>query len=650
MWKFRPWLVVGQWLLGALLGWGNCSVAAATNTADLVSSNTAFAFSLYSQLGSNGGNIFFSPYSISTCLGMTYAGARGETASQMAEAMDFNTNQTQFGSDFGALQTNLEKRLQSDTNIQFSLANGLWTQEGFPFLPGFLNNATSNFQAVIDRADFLHQSETVRGEINQWVAQKTRGFIVNLLAPGTVTPWTRLVLVNAIYFKGLWANGFKTNDTAVQPFYASPNQTINTLLMHQTTNLGYYHGDLFQAVELPYRGTNVTMVILLPINPFGLGALEASLTPQLFAQAVTNMVGQPVDLFLPRFSVEMTAQLIPDLEQMGMTNAFLPGFADFSGIDGTDDLYINVVAHKAFVDVDESGTVAAAATVVIPPPSVTGPAPITFRADHPFIFMIRDVTSGSILFMGRLAQPAAASSVTVNQPHTSFPAAFYNGLFYDTNGVAFQSSGALNFAVGTTGKFAGQIGLAGRNYAFSGQLYAGADSATVSIKRAHLSDLSVTLEFPPTVGTVGGVVSDGTWTAEIQCVQASAGYSAGHPVPQMGNYTMTLLTGSDGLVSPGYGSFGEVTVMANGGLSLAGLLSDGTVISQASAISTQGYWPLYVPLYAGKGELLGWINFTNQPSSRFNGTATWIKPGAYGQYYTNGFTNSGTVLGSIIHR
>jgi len=395
----------------------------------------------------------------------------------------------------------------------------------------------------------------------------------------------------------------------------------------------------------------VTMVVFLPTNPDGLSQLEVSLTPQQLNQVAANSFGQQVELYLPRFSLETTANLIPDLQSLGMNNAFVRYVADFSGMDGTNDLYISVVAHKAFVDVDETGTVAAAATGVgVVHVTIAPPPPVVFRADHPFLFLIREVSSGSILFMGRVVAPPAASAPAVTQNNAAFPAASYHGLFYDTNGVALQSSGAINFSVSTNGKFSGAILLVGKTSSFSGQLYAGADSATVTIPRAHLSDLVVTLDCSTNGGISGGVLSDGTWTAEIQCVPTSDGYSTAHPAPQAGNYTMTLLTESDGMMSPGYGSFGQVTVMPNGGLNLAGLLSDGTVVSQASAISTNGYWPLYIPLYAGKGELLGWINFTNQPASRFNGTVSWIKTSASGSYYTNGFTNSVTALGSIIHR
>ncbi len=602
--------------------------------------------SLYGQLRTNDGNLFFSPYSISTCLGMTYAGARGETALQMAQALDFSTNQNEVGAGFGVLQTELDK-LQGDAGIEFALANGLWTQQGFPFLPAFLGNAASNYQAVLNQVNFVAEPDSVREEINQWVAQKTQGIILDLLAQGQITMNTRLVLVNAIYFRAGWAAQFNTNATAVQPFYVSSNQTVNVSLMHQTNSVGFYQSDAFQAVELPYRGTNATMVVLLPTNPDGLAQLEASLTPQELAQVLTNLAVQPVEVFLPKFSLQMTANLIPDLQSMGITDAFTPGRADFSGMDGAEDLSIDVVVHKAFVDVDEAGTVAAAATGVGVGVAAVPPPPPVFRADHPFIFMIRDTLSGSMLFLGRVTDPPSATGPS-NVVSTA--SASYSGLFSDTNGTEFQSSGLLSFSLGATGKFTGRIELAGKSYDFAGQFYPQATSATVTIKRFRLPDLTVILQAPDSGGTVAGMVSDGAWTAEVVCERASLGYSAAHPVPQAGTYTMTLLGTNDGTSGPNYGSFARVTVAPNGKVRLTGLLSDGTLINQTAPISTNGGWPLYVSLYAGKGSLSGWINFANLPASRLNGTVSWIKTGTYGPYYAKGFTNVMSALGSAMSR
>jgi serpin B len=434
--------VVGTFLLAVLLGWTDNTAAASPGTTPLVSSNTAFALGLYGQLGTvNAGNLFFSPYNISTCLGMTYAGARGDTETQMAQALHFSTNQAEVGPAFGVLQAQIED-LQKQTGIELTIANGLWAQKDFPFLADFLANATNNYQAILNQADFVTQFESVRGTINQWVADQTQGQIVNLLAPGTVRNSTRLVLVNAIYFKSAWASNFDTNATIVQPFHASSSQTVNASLMHQTEFVGYYENASFQAVELPYAGTNVAMVVLLPKDPTGLSQLEASLTPQELAQVSGNLVDKLVDVFLPRFKFEMTVDLIPELKNMGMTNAFIPGSADFSGMDGTTDLSINTVVHKALVDVNENGTVAAAATGV---GVISTGIPIVpvFRADHPFIFMIRDTRSGSILFLGRVVDPTDGSEAATVSNIRFTPASF--GV--RTNQFGFNITGTSNIVV-----------------------------------------------------------------------------------------------------------------------------------------------------------------------------------------------------------
>jgi hypothetical protein len=298
------------------------------------------------------------------------------------------------------------------------------------------------------------------------------------------------------------------------------------------------------------------------------------------------------------------------------------------------------------VDVDENGTVAAAATAVNTGVVYLPVVPV-FRADHPFIFMIRDTRSGSILFLGRVVDPTAAGGSAASSKARFQPASF-GGIFYDTNGPAFQSSGSWNCSRGVTGRLTGTIELTGRTYRFAGQLYPGATSATLTIGRPPLSDLAVTLQFPDPGGLVSGIVSDGSWTAELLGTQTTGAYTAAHPAPQAGSYTMTLLGASDGTMSPGYGSYGTVTVAPNGRVHLTGRLSDGTAISQSAGISTNGGWPLYVSLYGGKGSLLGWISFTNQPASRFNGTATWTKTAARGSWYANGFTNLVTALGSIL--
>ena len=240
----------------------------------MVAGNTDFALNLLGQLETtNSPNIFFSPYSISACFGMVYAGARGQTALQMAAALSLSTNQAEVGPEFGALQAELNAQ-QSTNGISLSVANGLWAQTNFPFLPAFLDNASTNYDASVQQVDFITDALEITGQINEWVADKTEGMIPNLLQPGTLNPITRLALVDAIYFSGGWQTIFNTNLTQLAPFYVSPSQSVYAPMMEQFETARYYEDNLLQAVELPYLNSNLTMVVLLPkLNgPLGVNA------------------------------------------------------------------------------------------------------------------------------------------------------------------------------------------------------------------------------------------------------------------------------------------------------------------------------------------------------------------------------------------
>jgi len=368
--------------------------------------NTAFALDLYGQLKSTPGNLFFSPYSISTCLTMTYAGARGDTEKQMRQVLHLESDQRKVHSAFGELQRQLGKAGEQK-GIELNVANSLWAQTRHPFLPAFLDIAKAEYQANVNQADFVNESEKARDEINHWVAQKTKDKIQNILPPGSLTGLTRLVLANAICFKGVWAEPFNKDQTASQPFHLSGNRNRNVPLMYHSDTVRYMDDGEFQAVELPYHGGQLSMVVLLPRRIDGCGQLEARLTPALISRSLGQMKQQPVEIFLPRFNLESGIDLNDALANLGMPDAFAPQ-SDFSGMDGSKWLYISGVYHKAWGEVNEEGTEAAAATAVAvagravskPPP----PPPI-FRADHPFVFFIRDTRSGCMLFLGRFAEP-----------------------------------------------------------------------------------------------------------------------------------------------------------------------------------------------------------------------------------------------------
>jgi serine protease inhibitor len=367
--------------------------------------NQTFACELYAQLKAKEGNLFFSPHSISTCLAMTYAGARGDTEKQMAAVLHFNQKQDQLHSAFGALQRQLNEA-SARKGVELSVANALWAQKGHPFLSEFLKIGTSQYSAKLNQTDFKTQPDAAIQEINRWVAQKTTDKIQDILAPGSLDDSTRLALVNAIYFKGEWGKAFNKSSTFPHPFYLNKNREVSIPLMYRTDKVRYMEDDSIQAVELPYKGNELSMVILLPADIEGCSQLENSLDVRNLSNWLNKMKPQEVHLLVPRFKMESSFNLLPVLEKLGMRDAF-NGSANFSGMDGTTDLFISLVSHKAWVEVTEEGTEAAAATAVAV--SFKGksdePQRPTFRADHPFIFLIRHNRSGSILFLGRLADP-----------------------------------------------------------------------------------------------------------------------------------------------------------------------------------------------------------------------------------------------------
>ena len=293
---------------------------------------------------------------------MTYAGARGDTEKQMRQVLHLESDQRKVHSDFGELQRQLGKAGEQK-GIELNVANALWAQKGHPFLPAFLDIAKANYQANINQADFVIESEKVRDEIDRWVAQKTKDRIQNILPPGSLTDLTRLVLANPIYFKGVWAEPFDKDETASQPFHLSGDRNRNVPLMHHFDSVKYMDDGEFQAVELPYHGGELSMVVLLPRRIDGCGQLEARLTPALISQSLGQMKQQRVEVFLPRFKLEFGIDLNEALANLGMPNAFGPK-SDFSGMDGLKWLYISGVYHKAWGEVNQEGTEAAASTAV----------------------------------------------------------------------------------------------------------------------------------------------------------------------------------------------------------------------------------------------------------------------------------------------
>jgi serpin B len=366
----------------------------------LVEGNTAFALDLYQQLRQEEGNLFFSPYSISTALAMTYGGARGKTEAEMALVLYFDLGQGKLHPAFAALETHFAQ-IQEKGDIAIYVANSLWPQIGYDFLQAFLDLCSRYYGVAITAVNYAGDPQRARQQINAWVEEKTRDKIKELLKPHHVTPLTTLALVNAIYFKGNWSNSFDKAETRDNIFCLNAQDTVKVSMMEQKARFGYAVTDTLQVLEMPYVGGDLSMIVLLPQEKTGLPDLEDSLSVDAIGEWTRQLRQMKVRVFLPRFKLTGEFDLSKTLKAMGMIAAF--GDADFSGMTGQRDLFISEVVHKAFVDVNEEGTEAAAATAVVMSRGVEA-APL-FYADHPFIFLIRENSTGSLLFLGRVVDP-----------------------------------------------------------------------------------------------------------------------------------------------------------------------------------------------------------------------------------------------------
>ena len=380
--------------------------ASPEDIAAVVDGNNTFALELYQQLaGASEDNLFCSPYSVSTALAMTYAGARGNTAVQMAETLHFPLSAEDFHTAMGGLIDQINDPAREGYSL--AVANRLWGQVGYPFLPEFLGTVEENYGAGLEQMDFIGAPEPSRLTINQWVEDQTSNKIKDLLPPDGISPQTRLVLTNAIYFLGDWQYKFDPELTTDTPFYTAPDENIILPMMHQEQDLRYAEYDGLQVIEFPYNNEELSLVALLPEDIDGLPALEQSLTSESLDTYLDGLSETSVSVHLPKFEMTCKFELRDALTAMGMTDAFT-GAADFSGIDGTRSLFISKILHKAFIQLDEEGTEAAAATAVVMEYSSADPLP-EFRADHPFLFLIRDNVTDSILFLGRVMEPEAST-------------------------------------------------------------------------------------------------------------------------------------------------------------------------------------------------------------------------------------------------
>jgi serpin B len=389
-------------------------MVSAQDTSDfssLVDGNNAFAFDLYQQLAiTNDGNILYSPYSISAALAMTYAGARGDTEEQMRDTLHFDLPQAELHPMFSGLNTELTSRAEEFAEyevdaLQLNIANALWGEQTLSFNADFTQTIDENYGAALRLVDFINAPEDARIMVNDWVADETQDRIQDMVPQGAITPDTRLVLANAIYFNAAWMNTFEETATQDDTFNLLDGTQVTVPMMNQQEQFFYLQGEGYQTIALPYWG-DMSMLVFLP-DDGQFATFEQSFSTDTFTDAVDGMNYQEINLFMPRFEYEFSAGLNDALSAMGMPIAFTDA-ADFSGM-ADESLSISDVLHKAFISVDESGTEAAAATAVIMgATSVEEPRqPVELRLDRPFIYAIYDQRTNTVLFMGRVLNPSA---------------------------------------------------------------------------------------------------------------------------------------------------------------------------------------------------------------------------------------------------
>ena len=380
-------------------------LVSSTDLRALTDGNTAFAFDLYQRLRAEGGNLFYSPYSISIALAMTWAGARGMTADQMQAVFHYPSPWRVTGEIFDALDLALASRGQNSQGadgkpFKLSVANAVWGQSGGDFVPDYLDYLAQDYGAGLRVVDFMTAPEPSRVAINSWVSDQTSGRIPDLLPPGSITMDTRFVLTDAVYFNASWQQPFDVHATKDGTFHALDGSTQPARMMSTNlTGVGYAAGDGWQAAAIPYDGDQLSMVIIAP-DAGRFAEIEAALDGKKVGGVLAALSRSGLALTLPQWKTEASTSLARTLSAMGMPLAFGDG-ADFSGIDGQRDLSISEIFHKAWITVDESGTEAAAATAVV----VGTDAAFnqhTLTVDRPFIYLIRDDATGAVLFVGRM--------------------------------------------------------------------------------------------------------------------------------------------------------------------------------------------------------------------------------------------------------
>ena len=375
--------------------------------ANLIASATnQFAFELYLNLKDSEGNIFFSPFSLSTAMAMTYEGARGQTAQEIKQVFHYPESLEVMREEFAEIINLINKK---DKKYELRTANALWAQKAYPLLTEYVSPVEKYYGGKVSDLDFARETENSRLIINHWVEEQTNNRIKDLIPPGVLNQLTRLVLTNAIYFKGNWENQFPPGNTREEEFMVTPEKKVKVPMMSiREKRFNYLENDELQLVELPYAGQEISMLVLLPKKD--LKSLEPGLTAEKLNEYKKQLRSEKIDIYLPKFkfeSIYMRGGKKGILGRRGRPTAFSPAEADFSGINGRRDFYLSEVVHQAFVEVNEEGTEAAAATGLVVGVTMVVKK-LVFRADHPFIFIIQDRATGNILFMGRVVDPSAS--------------------------------------------------------------------------------------------------------------------------------------------------------------------------------------------------------------------------------------------------
>ena len=390
----------------------------AVSTADqqaLATGESAFAADLYGRIATDpSANVFFSPYSISMALAMTYNGANGETAQQMASALHFSLPIDHLNAALDSVDLALATRKNAlgpdgkpAKGFELNVADSLWADKTLAIAQPFVDTLGVNYGAALRLVDFLHAPDPARVAINGWVSDQTNAKIQELIPAGDIDPATRLVLVNAIYFDAPWLSPFDAQNTHAETFTKSDGSTTQATVMSQTLEASYGQGDGWQAVELPYVGDQTSMVVVVP-DAGKLADVEKGLSGDAIQSVFASLSPDPasVTLSLPKFQIQgATISLSQELKAMGMTDAFDPAKADFSKM-AAEPLSIGDVVHQAFVDVDEKGTEAAAATAVVMVGTAAPSKQVTLDVNRPFLFFVRDIPTNTVLFMGRVANPS----------------------------------------------------------------------------------------------------------------------------------------------------------------------------------------------------------------------------------------------------